>query len=108
VKHNALGRIAVVGLVITAILMTPGGRGQAQTDTPPAASPAADPCAGIGQGSLPAMMTPGPMWPDMMTPGAMGPGMLMADPELMTLDMLRYHVMVDTAIAQVAIARRAT
>jgi uncharacterized protein (DUF305 family) len=105
VKHNALGRIAVVGLVITAILMTPGGRGQAQTDTPPAASPAADPCVGIGQGSLPAMMTPGPMWPDMMTPGAMGPGMLMADPELMTLDMLRYHVMVDTAIAQVAIAR---
>jgi uncharacterized protein (DUF305 family) len=45
------------------------------------------------------------MWPDMMTPGAMGPGMMMGDPELMTLDMLRYHVMVDTTIAQVAIAR---
>jgi uncharacterized protein (DUF305 family) len=35
----------------------------------------------------------------------MGPGMMMGDPELMTLDMLRYHVMVDTTIAQVAIAR---
>ncbi len=31
--------------------------------------------------------------------------MMMGDPELMTLDMLRYHAMVDTAIAQVAIAR---
>jgi uncharacterized protein (DUF305 family) len=47
------------------------------------------------------MLTPGMM----MTPGAMGPGMMMGDPELMTLDMLRYHAMVDTAIARVAIAR---
>jgi uncharacterized protein (DUF305 family) len=30
---------------------------------------------------------------------------MVGDPELMTLDMLRYHVMVDTAIARVAIAR---
>jgi uncharacterized protein (DUF305 family) len=77
----------------------------AQQGTPPAAGLADDPCAAVGQGSLPAMMTPGPMWPDMMTPGAMGPGMMMGDPELMTLDMLRYHVMVDTAIARVAVAR---
>jgi uncharacterized protein (DUF305 family) len=53
----------------------------------------------------PDMMTPGAMWPGMMTPGARGPGMMVGDPELMTLDMLRYHVMVDIAIAQVAIAR---
>jgi len=53
----------------------------------------------------PDMMTPGAIWPGMMTPGAMGPGMMMGDPELMSLDMLRYHAMVDTAIAQVAIAR---
>ena len=51
------------------------------------------------------MMTPGPMWPDMITPGAMGPGMMMGDPELMALDMLRYHAAVDAAIAQVAVAR---
>lgn len=101
-KHNALGRIAVVGLVFIAILMTQGGNVRAQQGTP--ASAGADPCAVNLQESASAMMTPGAMWRGMMTPGPMSPGM-MGDPELMTLDMLRYHAAVDVAIAQVAVAR---
>jgi uncharacterized protein (DUF305 family) len=96
--------LAAVMLVSSAVALS-RPTAFAQQGTPPAAGLADDPCAAVGQGSMPAMMTPGPMWPDMMTPGAMGPGMMVGDPELMTLDMLRYHTMVDTAIAQVAIAR---
>jgi uncharacterized protein (DUF305 family) len=99
---HAVGRIAVVGLVIIAVLMTQGGAGRAQEGTPSAAGPVADLCAAAAPGNMPTMMTPGPMWPDMMTPGAMGPGMMMGDPELMILDMLRYHSAVDAAIAAVA------
>jgi uncharacterized protein (DUF305 family) len=102
---HAVGRIAVVGLVIIAVLMTQGGAGRAQEGTPSAAGPVADLCAAAAPGNMPTMMTPGPMWPDMMTPGAMGPGMMMGDPELMILDMLRYHTAVDAAIAEVAAAR---
>jgi uncharacterized protein (DUF305 family) len=101
---TVLGRLTVVGLVFVAMLTMPTGVGQAQEGTPTAAL-ADDPCAAVAQGAMPGMMTPGPMWPDMMTPGAMAPGMMMGDPELMTLDMLRYHTMLDTVIAQVAVAR---
>jgi uncharacterized cupredoxin-like copper-binding protein len=90
-------RLAVIGsFLIVALLLQPQSGG-AQDATPPAGD---DPCLAAAGTS-----TPWPMWPDMMTPGAMGPGMMIGDPELMTLDMLRYHAMVDTTIAQVAIAR---
>lgn len=97
---------ATVVFVIAALLLQPQSSG-AQDATPPAGG---DPCLAAAGTSTPwpmwpDMMTPGAMGPGMMTPGAMGPGMMMGDPELMTLDMLRYHAMLDTTIAQVAIAR---
>ena len=54
-----------MGLVIVAILMTRVGIGQAQEGTPPAVGPSEEPCAAVGQGAAPGMMTP----------GAIGPGM---------------------------------
>jgi uncharacterized protein (DUF305 family) len=87
---------AIAGFLIIAVLL-PAAPSRAQDATPPAAS---DPCL-----AAPGAWTAWPMWPEGMTPGAMGPGMMMSDLELMTLDMLRYHAMLDIATAQVAIAR---